>query len=162
MHHKTTALLSVAALLLACGLGAKNVLAGSSVAQETQDVGVQDAHDAETQLAGAMEELEDALRSLRKSLRDEAQSPASLESVLIIQNAVSRAKVEEPVMAATLPAEERPAFVLAFRKELIGMSRLLLDLEELILDNKLEEAGELLKKIRDLEDNGHERFTEDG
>lgn len=151
MMKKNLSLLSAAVLLLAGGLYAGRAAAEYAVTA-----------DEDTKLAESMEHMEDALRVLRKSLRSEDQTPTSLEQILVLQQAVSAAKVESPLMAESQPAEKRPAFVLSFRKEMIGMSRMLLDLEELVLDEKLEEAGELLKKIRKLEDGGHERFTEDG
>jgi soluble cytochrome b562 len=151
MTKKSFALPGAMILLLAGGLYASRATATSVTAA-----------DEETQLATSMEEMEDAIRSLRKSLRSAEQSSTSLSNLLVLQKAVTTAKIQTPAMTESLPAEERPAFVLGFRKEMINMSRMLLDLEEFVLDGKLEEAGELFKKIRRLEDGGHERYTEDG
>jgi len=149
---KTRTWLTTTALCAAAALAAPIVSSGEAKTAPTD----------ETELGSAMETMEDALRSLRKSLRSAEQNPASLATLVELQAAVHAAKVETPAMAGKMPAEQRPAFVRDYRKEMVGMARMLLDLELLVLEGKQEEAGDLLKKIRRLEDSGHERFTEDG
>lgn len=144
----------ICALVGACGL----VLLVSFTNRENASSVTLD----ETPLAEAMETIEDEMRVLRKSLKDPAQNSASLTSIVAMQGAVAKAKILSPQMAGTQPAEKREAFVIDYRRTMIGMARQLLDLEELVLDGKNEEAGTLFKEIRRLEDSGHERFTEDG
>ena len=109
-----------------------------------------------------MEVMEDELRVLRKSLKDQTKQATSLKSIVAMQDAVSKAKVQTPPMAESQPAEKRADFVKEYRRMLIRMGKQLLDLEELVLDGKTEEAGVLFKEIRNMEDSGHERFTDDG
>jgi hypothetical protein len=121
-----------------------------------------DEHD-ETPLAEAMNRVGDALGDLRRSVRDPEATEASLASVLICQEASLFSKTQTPAMAAGVPEGERPAFVKAYRLEMIRFERALLDLEQALLEGKdVESLRELYKGLKGMEDPAHERFTEDG
>ena len=49
----------------------------------------------------------------------------------------------------------------AFRAEMIALMRGLLELEEALLADDNEAAQAALRKVREMEDPGHERFTSD-
>lgn len=109
----------------------------------------------------AMEQLEDNLRVLRKSMKDEAMVETSLEAVLGMQEAVAQCKHAVPPMAEALEGAPRKEFMKAFRLQFIGLDRDLLTLEEQLLKSEFAKAKETYKLVRKHEDEGHERFTED-
>ena len=121
-----------------------------------------DEHD-ETPMAEAMHRVEDALKELRRSVRDPEATAASLASVIVAQEASLTCKTLAPAMAAKVPEAERAAFLLAYRLEMIRFERALLDLEQALLEGKdVETLREMYKGLKEMEDPAHERFTEDG
>jgi Tfp pilus assembly protein FimV len=136
-------------------------LAVSSFTVPTQDPA--DEHEDETPLAQSMHRLEDALRDLRRSVRDPEKNAKSLVSVLICEEATIACRREIPVMAATVPEAEREAFITEYYLEMIGLQRALIELELALRQGQdVETVRALYKGIKGLEDPAHERFTEDG
>ncbi len=146
--------------LSAClALGA---LAFPSLSIAVQDDGVAEEDGSETVLAEQMEVLESHLAKLRRTLRDEELRDESLAHIAGIQAAVVASKAEAPVMLPSIPEGERAAFQTAYRREMVGMLMSLCDLEVAVLDGETDQARTIFKAIRKMEDDGHERFTEDG
>jgi hypothetical protein len=117
---------------------------------------------ADDPLLEAMETIEDGLRALRKGLRDEAQLASGLEALPAMHQAAVTARQYPPPMAAKVPEPERAEFVKAYRKQLLEVSRRLIDMEEALLDADAEKARAVYQQLKDAENAGHERFTEDG
>ena len=115
----------------------------------------------EDDLEENMELIEETLGVLRRELRDPANHPTALERVVVLQRAVLVCKSEQPPMTESLPGAERAAFVTAFRREMVTLLRGLLELEEALLDDNNEAAQAALRRVREMEDPGHERFTEE-
>ena len=109
-----------------------------------------------------MELVEETLGRLRRELRDAANHRTALERVVVVQRAVLICKSLVPPMAESLPEGERQAFVDAFRGEMVELMRGLLELEQALLADDNEAAQAALRVVREMEDPGHERFTEDG
>lgn len=129
----------------------------------TASAASQDEEHEETPLAAAMTEIADGLRILRRSVRDPEALEDSLAAVASCQKASHLCKSHAPAMAANLPEAERPAFIKAYRLEMIVLERGLLDLEEALLVGKDEDTlRALYKALKELEDPAHERFTEGG
>ncbi len=122
-----------------------------------------DDHEDETPLAEAMHSMEDALKSLRRSVRKVDAREASLASVLTCEKAILFCRTQEPAMLASIPEGERERFLTDYRLELVRTERALLDLEAALLEGQdVETLRALYKAIKGLEDPAHERFTEDG
>ncbi|MFT4540343.1 MAG: soluble cytochrome b562 [Planctomycetota bacterium] len=115
----------------------------------------------ETVIESAMLELQSALKKLRRSVRKEDQQAASLEQIDIAQAAIVRAKKESPLRTTDEAEAARPEFLIAYRSAMIVMLRGLLELEEAILEGRIEDARALVSKIRDSEDPNHEKFMEE-
>lgn len=116
----------------------------------------------DTELANNMERLEQSVRQLRRSLRDAANDPASLEHLTELQSAIVACKALQPSMTESLPEAERGAFVVAFRLEMATMLLHAIEVEMAILAGDREKVDEAFAAIRESEDPGHERFTSDG
>lgn len=112
-------------------------------------------------LEEGMEAIKSSIRSLRRSLKKPEMDAASLATVAKMQVATIRAKGEVPHMTGTLPEQEQPAFVKAYRHEMIRLMRATLTLEAAIVDGEREAIQEAFSALRKLEDPAHERFTED-
>jgi len=108
-----------------------------------------------------MHAMEDAIRALRRSLRDPAKQADSLASLAKLEADIIAAKSETPRMAAKVPESERPKFVLDYRREMIRMLEHALAVEKAVLDGKQEEALAAFEALRGLEDPAHARFTEE-
>jgi len=149
MHAK-----SVSAWVLALGLLAV-VLAASPQDEEHEPATPED------RLEHEMEAIEGALKALRRSMRDPANRADSLDRVAEMQAATVVCKSLAPPMAETVPAGERKAFLVEYRLQLVDFLERLLELERALLSDDAEAAKVAFKQIREMEDSGHERFTED-
>ena len=78
------------------------------------------------------------------------------------QRAVIEAKQMVPPLAEKQPEAERAAFVAAYRKTICELLTKLLELEVALIDGDQARIDEAYKRVRSMEDAGHERFTEDG
>jgi hypothetical protein len=145
MHART-----VIAWLLPLGLFA--VVSGAGPQDEEHETSVLEDH---------METIEGAVKVLRRSLRDPANRADSLELVAEIQAATVVCKSLVPPMAETVPEAERAAFVTEYRLMLVDFLGHQLALERALLADDAEAVQAAFKLVRDMEDTGHERFTED-
>jgi len=145
MHART-----VIAWLLFLGLFA--AVLGARPQDEEHEISVLEDH---------METIEGAVKVLRRSLRDPANRADSLELVAEIQAATVVCKSLVPPMAETVPADERAAFITEYRLMLVDFLGYQLDLERALLAGDEEAAKAAFKQVREMEDTGHERFTED-
>lgn len=140
------------------------LLGGLLLTALARPAALQDDHaEEETPLAREMLRVKDALRDLRRSVRDPERKEDSLASVLECQDAALLAKREVPAMAERLPAAEREAFLRDYRLEMIRFERALLDLEQALLEGaEVDRLRELYEVVKEMETPAHGRFTEDG
>lgn len=137
-------------------------LAAASALAFSFDAARADEGEQESPLHQAMERIERGLKKLRREVKDPAKNATSLETLLDMQDAAGKTKVMIPPITEKQPEAERDAFVKDYRKRMIAVQKDLLDLEIAILDGDTAKAQELVKKVSDAEDSGHEKFTEDG
>jgi len=116
----------------------------------------------ETELEKQMVVVEDGVKALRRSTRDPSRVAESLATLATVQAAALAAKQEVPVMAAAIPEGEREAFVKGYRKEMVIFVTSLLELETALLDGDADVIKAAYRTVHDMEDSGHDRFTEDG
>jgi hypothetical protein len=115
-----------------------------------------------TPMAKQMERVEDAMRTLRRSIRKPESRADSLAHVQECQEGLMLAKGLQPMMLAQIPEAEKAAFRRDFRLGMVEALEAYLELERALLEERDEEAKELYKKAAGMEDPAHERFTEDG
>lgn len=147
--------MKIPGLLLFAALVFGTVVFASTARQEAAPAAVQ-----ETRLMAHMERMEQALDTLRRSLREPAENAKSLDLVQEMLEAALASRRETPKMTASLPEGERAAFVLEYRKQMVRLAGALLDLEVALLDGNHEEALKVYKNLKKMEEAGHERFTE--
>jgi hypothetical protein len=114
---------------------------------------------SETELAGHMEKIEDALKQLRKHLKEESGRPAALEALAEIQRETLACKELVPTSAAEVPEAERGAFVTAYRRTMVDFLLRQLELEAALLDGNVEAVKAAFERLKAMEDTGHERFA---
>jgi hypothetical protein len=119
----------------------------------------QGAEDSE--LMKQMEVIQDELKKLRKSIKAPAENAQSLESLDKMQQATVASKAQTPAKAKNVPEAERAKFVAAYRKEMAAMLEHLCKIEVALLDNDNAKAEELFKGLKKIEDDGHEKFSEE-
>ena len=120
-------------------------------------------HADETPLAQAMHTVEDALKDLRRSVRDPEKHTDALASLVVCQEASIICKTLPPAMLKSVPADKQAEFLKAYRLEMIAFEKALLDLEAAVLEGKdVDTLKEMYTNLKRLEDPAHERFTEDG
>lgn len=142
-------------LLPVLGLGLSNAWPTAPSPQDPEHI--EDDHGP---LESAMLEIKASIRALRRSLKKQEPAPI-LTSVTRLQGAMVQAKHEVPRMAASLPADKRAAFTMAYRKEMIGLLEASIVLERAVLDQDQEAVTKSFADLRGLEDPAHERFIED-
>lgn len=116
----------------------------------------------ETELARRMEVVEEGMKFLRRGLRDPEARDECLARIVSMEEAALACKGLVPAMAAQVPEAEREAFVRAYRRDMAELLIGILRLEQAVLDGDVEAARARWRELSDLEDAGHERFTEDG
>lgn len=146
-------------LLLLCGLllAALSAPVFSGPAQEP--AAQEEEH---TVIEDQMKSIKGGMRQLRRGLRDAENLPAALPIILEMQQAAQVSKTEIPKMAAGIDDEkERAAFVSAYRQGMIATQKMMLDLEAAVLEGNLEKCTELYNALKDSQDKGHDRFTDE-
>ena len=150
--------LAVGVLALSLALA----VAGSAGSAVQEDPSAQSATTEEPPLVVNMEVIEDGLRALRGDLGDLGKLELRLDLLVGMQTAAKATKTMVPPLLDQQPEAERGAFLRAYRKEIITLEEELLRLERAILDGNLEAAKASYKALKQLEEDGHARFTEDG
>jgi soluble cytochrome b562 len=115
----------------------------------------------DTELAKQMEEMNDNLKKLRKSIKNASENAASLETLSKMQHATVAAKVLVPARAAKVPEADRAKFLAGYRKDMAALLEHLCKIEVALLDNDNAKAEELFKGLKKVEDDGHEKYSEE-
>jgi soluble cytochrome b562 len=123
--------------------------------------GVLHAETAAPKLADHMSAIDDAMRSLRRSMRDTAKDSETLATLTTMQQHIFAAKAMVPGKIAELAEPERIAQTKVYRA---SMAQLLAEVcltEKLVLEGRNDDAYESLKKLNSLKMQGHETFKVD-
>jgi hypothetical protein len=115
----------------------------------------------DTKLAVHMKAINQAYRKLRSSLKDPERNAESLAQVLEIEQNAFAAKGLEPAQLVDVPQAERKAFLVEYRRTMVGLLKGILDLEVAVLEDKNEAASDLLKEINKMKLAAHKRFRID-
>ena len=157
-RKKTLGLALAAALLAgpaAFTFGPAAARAADEPAKKEKKEGQED-----TPLQKEMEGIEKEMKNLRRTLRKAEQKDDSLKSVANIKASATKCKDLVPAMAKTVPAADRDKFVAAYQKSMDEFIAEVGKLEAAVKDGKTEDALEIHKHLKELEDAGHEKFTQ--
>ena len=142
MRVSARTVLMCGALMLACPLASS----------------AQDAAAGPKRPQADMMAMDKAFRALNAQVKDAAQNAASLMLIAQMQAATLAAKDGMPPLVAALPDAERPARLVAYKKEINKLLRQELDLEEQLLDGDNAKAAETLAAMQATQQEGHQGF----
>ncbi|MFW6217455.1 MAG: hypothetical protein ACOC4K_00520 [Verrucomicrobiota bacterium] len=116
----------------------------------------------DTELYQKMEEMQSHYRTLGRGLRRPTADdlPTLLDAVQHLQLLTVETKSMTPYKAKSIEAEDRPAFVLAYRELQIKTLVTLLNMEEALLDSDFENANVFWDELKERKADGHEAFQE--
>lgn len=112
----------------------------------------------ETELGRSMEKISGAWRKLRRQIADPASNASSLELVAIISAAAEKALALTPARIDDVPAADREKFAENYRKGMKGFHAQVGKLAEALKAGDNAAAQDLIKKIGDLQKEGHKEF----
>lgn len=112
----------------------------------------------ETELGKSMEKISGAWRKLRRQIADPASIASSLELVATIQAAAEKALTLTPARIEDVPAAEREQFVANYRKGMKEFHAQVGKLAEVLKAGDNAAAQDLIRKIGDLQKEGHREF----
>ncbi len=123
----------------------------------------QEGEHEQTLLAKGMEDIKKGMRQLRRGLRKQEQLPAALPVILAMQEAAQFCKTEKPAMTGNVEGgdEAQAEFVKQYRLGMIELQSGLLMLEQAVLNGDMELAQKIYQKLKDAQESGHEKFTEE-
>lgn len=113
-----------------------------------------------SELHSSMEDVDDAMKKLRRTIRKPDQNAESLKLVSEIQTLMVAGKAMVPTKTEKLPEADRAKFVAEYRKEMAGVIIQLCNLETALLDGDNAKAQEIYKAITEREDKDHDQFMQ--
>lgn len=105
-------------------------------------------------IEGSMRAMNRALRELKTTVADASKRDQSLMSVYAMQAACASAKRAKPEHVEGDPAKVQEEF----RRAAFQLGKVLIDLEEQVLDGKADDAKVTIAKIEALRDEQHKKF----
>jgi hypothetical protein len=119
-----------------------------------------DEKSKDTELSKKMEEIQDNLKKLRKTVKDSASNQQTLETLSKLQQLTIASKSLTPAKAANVPEADRAKFVTGYRKSMASLLEHFCKIETAVLDNDNAKAEELFKQLKKIEDDGHEKYSD--
>jgi soluble cytochrome b562 len=119
------------------------------------------AETKKTELHDKMEQIDESMKKLRRTLRSADSNAESLELISKAQQAAIACKAMTPSRAATVPEPERKKFVAEYRKQMAGVIGQMLQMEIAVLDGNNEKAQQIHKELKTLEEKGHDKFMQE-
>ena len=113
----------------------------------------------DTPLAKAMEELGDHYKALKKTVKDPSKKEESIKLIDKAYQACVTSKIHIPNMMAKVPEAEKAKTMDGYRRMMAVTIAEFAKLEQQIIDGKTEEAAETMKALKQLEDDGHEKYN---
>jgi hypothetical protein len=131
--------------------------AAPAAAQEEKEKKVADL---DTELSKQMEVIDSGMKKLRRSLRKAESNKESLETIDKVLAAAAKSKDMTPAMAAKIPEAKRAEWVANYKKDMEATIKTIEQMRDAVKEGKNDKAQELHKSIKQQEDKGHEKYTE--
>ena len=106
----------------------------------------------------AMEELQSAMRKLRRMLRDPDQAPATIELLRAMQKNALITFDHSPEPPEGMPESEIEPFHVEYRRRILRLADEMCACELAVLEGRTEDARASFKQLTELKNEGHERF----
>ena len=118
-------------------------------------------HEQASPLHEAMEDMDKPFRALRRQLRDASRNEESLEMLQGLQRLAATALREAPRRIEHVDEDDRPRFLLDYKRKMIEFYVAMLEAEEALLAGDNDKARAAYKKMGKLKREGHEAFQEE-
>lgn len=112
----------------------------------------------QTPLGKAMEEMDNGLKKLRRTLRSKDSNAQSLETIAKVEAAVLASKGMTPSRATTMPSDQQPAYLADYRKRMAAVMVSMCNMETAVLEGDNAKAQEIYKQLKQQEEDGHDEF----
>lgn len=109
----------------------------------------------------SMEQLGRAMEQVERTIGDAAKAEETLTGLGRMIQCAGGSVAGMPKSVEEQPEELRAAFKNAFRREMLLMTRQLVDIELSVLDGKHPQAAEMFKRVATARDAAHEKFGGD-
>lgn len=116
---------------------------------------------AKTELHRQMEQIDNGMKKLRRTLRKKESNPESLEWITKIEEAAVACKQMTPSRATTMPSDQQAKFVVSYRKQMVDLIGTMVKMELALLEDDNAKAQEAFKLLKDMEDDGHDKFMQE-
>ena len=113
----------------------------------------------DTPLGKAMDELGDAYKALKKTVKDPSKKEESIKLIDKAYQACVTSKIHIPNMMAKVPEAEKAKTMDGYRRMMAVTIAEFAKLEQQVIDGKSEEIAETMKALKQLEDDGHEKYN---
>ena len=114
-----------------------------------------------TGLDDQMENIDEAMSKLRRTIRKAELNNDSLKLLTDLQQAAVACKAMVPAKAAKLPESQRAPFIAAYRKDMAELVISLSQMEIAILNGDNTKAQDIYKQLKTMEDKGHDKYKEE-
>ena len=113
-----------------------------------------------TELHRKMEEIDEGMKKLKRTLKKADQNEASLKVIDKIVALAGECKEMTPSQAAKLPEADRQKFVNDYRATMTKLIETMEQMRKAVADGDNAKALELHKSLKDQEEDGHDKFME--
>jgi flagellar biosynthesis component FlhA len=113
-----------------------------------------------SELNNHMEDIDDMMKKLRRSIRKPENNEESLKTIADIEQLMVTCKSLTPTKAEKVPEAERAKFVTAYRKQMANVLGIFCQMEAALCDGDNKKAQELYKTITTEEDKDHDQFMQ--
>ena len=151
--------MSLLGLPVAAALMAGRPFVAPAFAQDKEDA-KSEVKDLDTELAKQMEVIDEAIKKLRRTLRKAESNTESLDWIDKMEKAAVKSKDLAPALAAKMPEAKRAEFVDKYKKDMEVFIKSVGEMKAAVKDGKNDKAQEIYKALKDQEDKGHEKYTE--
>lgn len=111
-----------------------------------------------TVLGDHMDNMNKAMRALKKQVADAAQNKSSLELVATIKKEAAEAAKEKPAWTADKPAADQAKYVEDFKGGMKDLNDKLVALETALKANQNDVAAKIVEEIGQAQKKGHKQF----
>ena len=140
------------------GLSAAGSLVLAAIAASSPVRSQDPAAEAETPLYLAMESMQASLRALRKQIDNPAESANAAATVRSMQLNAMTAFGQTPPAVEGANEKDTALWNIQFRRQIVELEVALLDLEQAIVEGRVEDAKQGYAKLNELKKLGHEKF----
>lgn len=115
----------------------------------------------ETELETKMDDINTAYRRLNRQVSDATKNADSLKQIATIQQTAAAAMKLEPAKKKDLPAADQAKFVADYQAQMKEFVAHVGKVETALKAGKNDEAAELLKTLKQDQEEGHKQFKKD-